>query len=386
MNKQYTAVITGLFLWALLLTGCDAATPGSEMTATPEDPGMAVAQTVAAELTRVSQAATQTPIPASPTPLEITPAPVPTNTPAPTETPIPFPTSTPIPCNRAIFVQDIRVQDGTVFTPGDSFTKTWRLQNTGACTWTPDYALVFVEGDQMKASSVVPIPAYVFPGEAIDLSVRLSAPDKIGEYRGLWKLRSAKGIVFGVGNEGQKSIWVDIAVKEPLRERVYNFANNICEAEWQSGAGDLPCSGNEKDPAGFVVYLEEAGLENRSENEPTLWVHPEFIDDGWISGTYPLFNVQAGDRFQTWVGCLEGSEDCQIEFRLGYLTRDSDVVKYLGEWREKYDKAVTTVNLDLSDLAGDPVQFVLYTRVRDNPAEANGFWFVPVIKRIEYFD
>lgn len=115
-------------------------------------------------------------------------------------------------------------------------------------------------------------------------------------------------------------------------------------------------------------------------------MHPEFIDEGWISGAYPLFNVQAGDRFSAWVGCLAGSEDCQIEFRLGYLMRDSDVVRYLGEWQEKYDEAVTVIDLDLSELAGDRVQFVLYTRVRQNPGAANGFWFVPVIKRIEYFN
>lgn len=384
MTKKYLTRITGLFLWLLILSGCSPATPESELTASLEDPGTAVAQTVAAELTRVSQPPTSTPVPANPTPLEMTATAVPTDTPPPTETPVPFPTSTPLPCNRAIFVEDIRVKDGTVFTPGESFTKSWRLQNTGVCTWTTEYALVFVKGDQMNASSVVPIPAYVFPGETIDLSVNMSAPDKIGEYRGFWQLRNAEGLLFGVGNEAQKSIWVDIAVKEPLRERVYNFATNVCDAEWQSSASDLPCAGTGKDPDGFVIYLEDVRLENRSENEPTLWVHPEFTDDGWISGTYPLFTVREGDRFFAWVGCLEGSEDCQIEFRLGYLRRDSNVVRYLGEWQEKYDEAVTVIDLDLSDLAGDRVQFILYTRVRQNPAAANGFWFLPVIKRIEY--
>lgn len=386
MHKQLFKIIIGLLLWTLILTGCSAATSVNEITATREDPGTSIAQTVAAELTRVSQQATSTPFPATPTPLDMTATPAPTETPLPTETPVPIPTSIPIPCNRALFVEDIRVKDGTVFTPGDSFIKTWRLQNTGVCVWTPDYALVFVEGDQMNASSVIPLPAYVFPGETIDLSVSLTAPEKIGEYRSEWQLRSAKGLIFGVGNEGQNSIWVDIAVKEPLRERVYNFATNVCEAEWQSGAGDLPCTGQGKDPTGFVIFLEEANLENRAENEPTLWVHPEFTDDGWISGAYPLFNVQSGDRFSAWVGCLAGSEDCQIEFRLGYINRNSDVVRYLGEWQEKYDEAVSVIDLDLSELAGDRVQFVLYTRVRQNPGAANGFWFVPIIKRIEYFN
>jgi hypothetical protein len=385
MNKQFITILTGLFLWGLLLTGCSPASPNDDIPDTPDDQGTSVALTVAAELTRMSLSPTSTPVSATATPTAVPPTPVPTDTPLPTETPISIPTPTPIPCNRALFVDDIRVQDGAIFTPGETFVKTWRLQNTGVCAWTTNYALVFVEGDQLEASAVVPFPAFVFPGETIDLSVNMIAPEKIGEYRGYWQLRNAEGLLFGFGDGGQNRIWVEIAVKEPLRQRVYNFATNVCEAEWQSGAGDLACPGEGKDPDGFVIYLEEARLENRSENEPTLWVHPEFTDDGWISGTYPAFTVQQGDRFQAWVGCLEGSEDCQIEFRLGYVGGDGEVIRYLKEWRENYDEAVTVINLDLSELAGDRIQFVLYTRVRQNPGAADGFWFVPVIRRIEYF-
>jgi hypothetical protein len=283
-------------------------------------------------------------------------------------------------------VKDVCVKDGAIFTPGESFSKIWRLENIGTCTWTTEYALVFVEGDKLSASSVVPMPAYVYPGETIDLSVDLVAPEKVGDYRGYWQLRNAKGLLFGVGSEGQKSFWVDITVKEPLRERVYNFATHACEAVWESGAGELPCPGNGKDPQGFVIYMEDVRLENRHENEPTLWVHPDFAEDGWIAGTYPLFKVREGDRFWAWVGCMEESEDCRIEFRLGYIKKNSTKVKYLGEWREKNDGEMTVIEEDLSDLTGDRVQFVLYTRVRKNPEEANGFWFMPVIKRLEYFN
>jgi hypothetical protein len=72
----------------------------------------------------------------------------PTSTPPPTLTPIipsltpvvptstPPPTLTPVPCDRAAFVADVTVPDGTNFAPGTTFVKTWRLKNNGSCTWT----------------------------------------------------------------------------------------------------------------------------------------------------------------------------------------------------------------------------------------------------------
>jgi hypothetical protein len=46
---------------------------------------------------------------------------------------------------------------------------------------------------------------------------------------------------------------------------------------------------------------------------------------------------------------------------------------------------VTVIEQDLSEIAGDRVYFLLYTRVRRNPEAADGFWFMPSIKRLEYF-
>src|SRR5271157_1067465 len=61
----------------------------------------------------------------------------------------PLSTST---CNWAQFVADVTVPDGTTLAPGATFTKTWRLENIGNCTWTTSYALVFSSGSAMGAS------------------------------------------------------------------------------------------------------------------------------------------------------------------------------------------------------------------------------------------
>jgi hypothetical protein len=114
-----------------------------------------VTQTVAAQ---TQTAPTQTP--AAPTPIPAT------NTPLPTAMAITY-------CDWVSFVKDVTIPDGTVFAPGEAFTKTWRLKNRGTCTWTPDYMLVFASGERLGDTTVVRLPGYVSPGQTVDVSVTL---------------------------------------------------------------------------------------------------------------------------------------------------------------------------------------------------------------------
>src|SRR5574338_1618752 len=81
------------------------------------------------------------------------PPPAPTNTSAASFPTLALPTATraapPTPvCDQAQFVRDVTIPDGTVFAPGATFTKTWRIKNAGTCTWS-GYSLVFDSGDSM---------------------------------------------------------------------------------------------------------------------------------------------------------------------------------------------------------------------------------------------
>ena len=92
---------------------------------------------------------------------QITATSPPTNTPEPTPTasltptpdlpsptPTEFPTYTPRPgeeieegCLEAIFVTDVTIPDKTVIDAEHKFVKTWRLYNSGTCTWTVGFDL-----------------------------------------------------------------------------------------------------------------------------------------------------------------------------------------------------------------------------------------------------
>ncbi len=88
------------------------------------------------------------------------PPPQPTNTavtlptlPPVTNTPVASPTPL---CDLGQFVRDVTIPDGTSFTPGATFTKTWRIRNSGTCNWS-GYSLVFDSGDAMNGTSPIAI-------------------------------------------------------------------------------------------------------------------------------------------------------------------------------------------------------------------------------------
>jgi hypothetical protein len=304
-----------------------------------------------------------------------------TGSPAVPATPTPKPTATPIPrpCNAVRFVADVRIPDGTTFGPNTEFIKTWRLENAGTCNWTSDYDLIFVDGNRMEARKAIELPGWVKPGERVDLSVTMQSPDDAGDYRGFWMLRSDDGEVFGLGPAANKAFWVSITVVEPPEDYTYDFAFYFCQATWRSDEGRLSCteSGNPDD--GFVHLLDKPAMENRRDNELALWVHPNEERYGWIEGTYPDFEVESGDHFLAWVGCLDGYPKCSLKFYLDYENEDGKV-RRLGEWVEEYDGKVTEIDLDLSALAGESVRFILGTEaLTHNTDAAQGFWFVPRI-------
>lgn len=67
--------------------------------------------------------------------------------------------------------------------------------------------------------------------------------------------------------------------------------------------------GDESSPQdGLVQFLISPELENRHENEATIWLHPNETRDGWIEGIYLAVTLESGDHFRAWVGCLAGYE------------------------------------------------------------------------------
>lgn len=260
-GKTQTYSINLLLAAALLLAAC-----GPRQSDAPPTPNVTQAyQTVEARLTEL---AAKTP-PASPTP-------APTNTPPATATLPPSATATktaaatntsaPIvsSCDMAAAGNpiDVTIPDGTQMAPGQTFTKTWRLQNAGTCTWTTAYSVALFSGEAMAATLNIPFTSEVAPGQSVDISVDMVAPATAGTYQGNWKLRNASNAYFGIGTAGTP-FWVSIVVVGSLT------------AGPSSTVGPSPTAGTITPGAGGVVA---SGTRNIAPNT-------NFDLDGGLAGS-----------------------------------------------------------------------------------------------------
>lgn len=206
-----------LIILTILVSGCNM--PNAQgTTPTPE-----LALTDAAQTPQAIPTNTQPIVPPTNVVTQVPPTPTTVSVPTATSTPSPTATTPPTPTSAsctelAKFVDDVTVPDDTEMLPGQEFIKTWRLQNVGTCTWTNQYALFFVNGDQMNGTSPLPLTGSIAPNGTLDVSVTLKAPGTTGTYRGNWELRNPSGVIFGTGTNASEPFYVQIKVVEGVSE------------------------------------------------------------------------------------------------------------------------------------------------------------------------
>ncbi|MBE0672299.1 MAG: hypothetical protein IH588_17125 [Anaerolineales bacterium] len=99
-------------------------------------------------------------------------------------------------CDNSVYISDVTIPDNTVVTPGQSMTKTWKVQNNGTCAWTATYKITFVAGNAMGGVATA-IGQAVNPGQSVDISVAMVAPTSNGDASGTWRLTNDKAQAFG---------------------------------------------------------------------------------------------------------------------------------------------------------------------------------------------
>jgi hypothetical protein len=261
--------------------------------------------------------------------------------------------------------------------------KTWRLRNTGTCSWTTAYSLVFTGGDQMGAPAAISLPRSVIPGQIIDLSVNMIAPAFSGTYRGAWELRNLSGKLIGTGATFSDPIWVQVKVnKTALDGAAYDFAANACSAAWSSGLGGLPCPGSDGNSNGFILKINQPRLETGTvDTRPGLLTFPQNINNGYIQGVFPPFLVENGDHFRSLVNCEAGATSCLVLFSLDAQV-GSGPIQNLWAIGEVYDGKYFQADIDLSRFAGQNVTFTLKVNAFGPASGDRALWVAPGIYRL----
>jgi len=111
--------------------------------------------------------------------------------------------------NSASFVADVTIPDNTNVAGGTTFTKTWRVSNTGTCIWGPGYTLTHYSDERLGAPDSVPL-VITYPGQTADISVDLTAPNSNGNHRGNFVIENPAGLIMKVGDDSR--LWVIINV------------------------------------------------------------------------------------------------------------------------------------------------------------------------------
>ena len=91
---------------------------------------------------------------------------------------------------------DVNVPDNTTMTPGQDFIKTWRVKNSGSCEWGAGYELVYAGYEDQMSGQFQPLTEVVLPGQEVELTVQLQAPDETGQYVSAWVMSNPAGVTF----------------------------------------------------------------------------------------------------------------------------------------------------------------------------------------------
>ncbi|SGY47655.1 BQ5605_C001g00555 [Microbotryum silenes-dioicae] len=179
---------------------------------------------------------------------------------------------------RASFVADVTLSDGSLVPSGAMFTKIWHVMNSGNVTWPASARLVNVGGFTRMRSSTssaalefsVPIAQ---PGETVELSCELQAPEDEGKYMDHWRLRDqATQDFFG------DRFWVAIVVESAHA----SSENSLTSSSFIAPAPETNRASTETDTRSTVSSVSSDELSNPEEDEE--FIHAGVPSDENISG------------------------------------------------------------------------------------------------------
>lgn len=234
---MYKKTLALVLILGLSLTGCN----------------MSIAPPTPTPTTSPTAKPTSTTAPPTATEIPVTP-----DTPTPAATPTEAIPTNPADCtNRARFVTDVTISDGSNVPAGSRFTKTWRIQNTGTCTWWSGYTLTHYSQERMGAPDAVPLQL-TRPGETTDISVELVASQALGKHEGYFVIKNPAGLIMAIDKDSR--LWVIINV---VAASATTTATATSTAQAAPG-GNTPVAGTPAGGIGYAnvtcAYTEDAAL------------------------------------------------------------------------------------------------------------------------------
>lgn len=115
--------------------------------------------------------------------------------------------------NRARFVNDVTIPDGTLVTRGEWITKTWTLENYGTCPWSENYKVVWNDPNLENQQQLFDIGTALQPGEQAEISITFPVQGN-GATHISFLLADTNGETFGLGPQMRGDLYIEYRVSE----------------------------------------------------------------------------------------------------------------------------------------------------------------------------
>ena len=134
--------------------------------------------------------------------------------------------------------------------------------------------------------------------------------------------------------------------------------------------------GNSNDADGFALYKDNVVLEDGNTYNAVLQMHPQWVEDGWIIGTYPSVSIMPDTELKILVGFIEGAlatdgVKFQVYFKESGATGPSRLLKTVNA---TYDGRLDSATIPLDSYAGRSGIFKLSVNAGQSSAQDWAVW------------
>jgi len=106
------------------------------------------------------------------------------------------------------FIRDVTFPDASKVQSGAVFAKIWRVRNDGEFMWPEGTVLITAGGDLLTPADLKEMVPRAQPGEEVQISATLTAPNTTGRHTAYFRLQTKEGVSFG------QRLWADVVVEE----------------------------------------------------------------------------------------------------------------------------------------------------------------------------
>lgn len=251
---------------------------------------------------------------------------------------------------------DLIIQSITKVETSAGYVIGFKVKNNGPVSAGASICRLFAEGSQKSNANVPALAAgATYDGTFPDWTYTPLMPH-------LKVVAEASGIIVESDEtNNEKSVTMAVPI---IYDFVAQAPGPVADVSWKSGAGSLTFGGALDDSKGFACYRTNVTLEDNHVYSKVLETHPQWVDNGYITGTYLelyndyAFTVKPGEHFYARCGFIKNATSGKVRYKV-MIRPEGGPNTWIFEGIKSYNGTVKTIDVDLTPYAGKKADFIL---------------------------